>query len=171
MEEFVFASHTSVVSKQLLYEELRKNGIDTGSGSTGKGSSKGGELNAEKDSIEIRAERILAKKKKRPMTLEVKFDSGLPEGSIPLKRVKLEALDFDWLFDGDNAQTLLRLLATEANNQCLTKKSIKIFVDLMWTKFQPAIIKCVFMPYVIYLMCLSQLAAGVTRKFIELSQL
>ena len=37
----------------------------------------------------------------------------------------------------------------------------------MWTKFQPAIIKYVFFPYCIYLSCLSQLAAGVSGRFIR----
>jgi hypothetical protein len=74
----------------------------------------------------------MKKKNLRPNTLEAKFDAGLPEGEKPLKRVQLEALDFDWIFEENNAKVLLRLLATEANNNALVKKSIKIFIDLMW---------------------------------------
>tara|TARA_B110000285_G_C15009741_1_gene555773 strand:- start:11 stop:247 length:237 start_codon:yes stop_codon:yes gene_type:complete len=73
----------------------------------------------------------------------------------------------DWIFEGKNAETLLSLLATEANDQCLTKKSIKTFVDLMWTYYQPAIIKRIFIPYVIYLVALSLCAAQLTAKFLE----
>jgi hypothetical protein len=62
--------------------------------------------------MEKRAELILKKKNLRPVVLEEQFDTGLPEGEKPLKRVQLEALDFDWIFDGDNAKILLRLLAT-----------------------------------------------------------
>lgn len=77
----------------------------------------------------------MKKKNLRPIVLDAQFDAGLPEGEKPLKRVQLEALDFDWIFDEDNAKVLLKLLATEANNMALVKKSIMIFVDLMWSKF------------------------------------
>jgi hypothetical protein len=50
----------------------------------------------------------------------------------PLKRVQISALDFDWIFQENNASTLLSLLANDANNEVLTKRSIKIFIDLMW---------------------------------------
>jgi hypothetical protein len=33
LEEFVFPSHTSVISRELLIDELRKKGIDDGGGS------------------------------------------------------------------------------------------------------------------------------------------
>lgn len=87
-----------------------------------------------------------------------KFDSGLSEGEQPLRRVQIEALDLDWIFTEDNAKILLNVLATEANNSVLTKKSIRVFVDLMWTKYQTAIIKFIFVPYMAYLFVLSQLS-------------
>ena len=34
--------------------------------------------------------------------LEEKFDSGMPEGMKPPKRVAVEALDMDWIFIGKN---------------------------------------------------------------------
>lgn len=87
----------------------------------------------------------------RSTALEATFDTGLPAGQRPLKRVQVEALDMDWLFVGDNSKILLRLLANEANNQTLVKKSIKTFVDLMWTHYQPAIVRKIFFPYMVYL--------------------
>ena len=87
--------------------------------------------------------------------LDESFDNGLEEGEEPLKRVSIECLDLDWIFDGDNAKILLSVLASEANNSALTKKSIRIFVDLMWGKYQTAIIKFIFVPYMAYLFVLS----------------
>ena len=87
--------------------------------------------------------------------LDESFDNGLEEGEEPLKRVQIECLDLDWIFDGDNAKILLSVLASEANNSALTKKSIRIFVDLMWGKYQAAIIKFIFVPYMAYLFVLS----------------
>jgi len=77
-----------------------------------------------------------------------------------LKRVQISALDFDWIFQENNAETLLSLLASDANNEVLTKRSIKIFIDLMWGHYQQAIIKNIFVPYCIYLSSLSILAAN-----------
>lgn len=75
-----------------------------------------------------------------------------------MKRVTIECLDLDWVFSGDNAKILLSVLASEANNAALTKKSIRIFVDLMWSHYQSAIIKFIFVPYMAYLIVLSMLA-------------
>ena len=65
--------------------------------------------------------------------LREEFDTGLEDGELPLKRVTIEALDFDWLFENDNAKTLLDILGGEdVNREVLTEKSIKIFVEKMW---------------------------------------
>lgn len=81
--------------------------------------------------------------------------------------MQIEALDLDWIFDGENSKILLSVLASEANNSALTKKSIKIFVDLMWSKYQTAIIKFIFVPYMAYLFVLSLLAGSVGGEFID----
>jgi hypothetical protein len=72
----------------------------------------------------------------------------------------------DWVFNGDNANTLLECLANDANSAVLTKKSIRIFIDLMWSKYQGAIIRHIFIPYVVYLCALSQLSGTVCGEFI-----
>ena len=72
----------------------------------------------------------------------------------------------DWIFTGDNAKLLLNMLATQANNAALTKKSIRIFVDLMWAKYQTAIIKFIFVPYIAYLCVLSTLSGFVCGEYI-----
>ena len=85
-----------------------------------------------------------------------------------MKRVQIECLDLDWVFDGDNSKILLSVLASEANNAALTKKSIRIFVDLMWSKYQSAIIKFIFVPYMAYLIVLSMLAGRVAGEFLDI---
>jgi hypothetical protein len=82
--------------------------------------------------------------------------------------VQIEALDLDWIFNGDNAKILLKILASDANNAVLTKKTIKIFIDLMWSKYQIAIIKFIFVPYMAYLLFLTQLSGSVAGEFIDI---
>lgn len=108
------------------------------------------------------------KKNLRALNLDKTFDSGLPEGETALKRVQIEALDFDWVFHGDNAKILLSVLATDANNQALTKSSIKTFVELMWSHFKIAIVKRIFFPYIIYLCVINLLAGNFAGQFILL---
>jgi len=62
----------------------------------------------------------------------------------------------------------LKILASDANNAALTKKTIKIFVDLMWSKYQQAIIRYIFVPYAAYLVCISQLAGSVAGEFTDM---
>ena len=98
---------------------------------------------------------VESKKQLRQLVLDESFDNGLEEGEEPLKRVQIECLDIDWIFDGENSKILLSVLASDANNAALTKKSIKIFVELMWGHYQAAIIKFIFVPYMAYLFALS----------------
>jgi hypothetical protein len=60
------------------------------------------------------------------------------------------------------------LLATEANNEVLTKKSIKTFVDLLWKHYQPKIIKFIFFPYLIYLWSVSCLSGHLVGPYLQL---
>ena len=61
-------------------------------------------------------------------------DSGAIDGMEGLKRVSVECLDMEWVFFNDNAKKLLNILAGHANPKVLTKKSIKIFVNFIWTQ-------------------------------------
>ena len=74
------------------------------------------------------------------------------------------------IFIGDNCKVLLRLLATEANNLVLVKKSIKTVVDLMWKYYQPVIIRRIFYPYLIYLFTVTQLCGRLIGPFLMASR-
>ena len=53
----------------------------------------------------------------REMTLEKEFiDDTNDEDAQPLRRVLIEALDFDWIFYGDNAKIFLGLLANKTGD-------------------------------------------------------
>jgi hypothetical protein len=76
-------------------------------------------------------------------------------------------LDFDWIFENGNAKKLLRVLANDANNSALTTKTIKIFIDLMWSKYKMAIVKWIFIPYTIYHGSLIMLSSGIAGDLIS----
>jgi hypothetical protein len=52
----------------------------------------------------------------RKFKLDAEFDTGLPEGQTPLRKVTVKALDMDWLFENNNAKTILNVLASEESN-------------------------------------------------------
>jgi hypothetical protein len=164
MEELVFASHTSIISTQLLHEKLAEEGV-IDDAKPKKKKQEDSELpvqTSKQKKISIDKNRL------RKMTLMAEFDSGLSEGEQPLRRVQIEALDIDWIFTDDNAKILLDLLASEASNTVLTKKTITVFIDLMWSHYQSAIIKFIFVPYMAYLFVLSQLSGFVIGEFINI---
>jgi hypothetical protein len=49
-----------------------------------------------------------------------------------INRVSVEACEFDWLFEGDNVETLITILCKSANPEVLTTKTIKMFIKYMW---------------------------------------
>ena len=56
------------------------------------------------------------------------YETGLKEGEQELRRVTVEALEFDWVFENDNAKTLLSVLANDASDRALTRRSIRTFI-------------------------------------------
>jgi len=126
----VFPCHTSMISQELLLDKLEEYGdVDV---SAMKKQLKNQNKKTTSKKVVTRGSILESKKKLRDMTLDKEFDTGLPDGQEPLKRVSIEALDFDWLFVNDNCKTMLEILANDANSMVLTRHSIKIFVELMW---------------------------------------
>jgi hypothetical protein len=148
--EILFACHTSYISVELLLQKLKEGGVDIPSGSY---SSAGGQSKEWQKDPE---ERMLIKSTLKDFILEEEEE----EEGLGLMKVQIEAIDFDWIFYGDNAERLIGLLAEDAVDSVFTKKSIRMFISIMWENYQGAIIKNIFFPYACYLMLLSYLAAG-----------
>lgn len=156
--EILFACHTSYISVELLHQKLREGGVDIPKGSYGSGS--GGQSKEWQKSAE---ERQLIKSSLKDFVLEEEEE----EEGLGLMKVQIEAIDFDWIFYGDNAERLIGLLAEDAVDSVFTKKSIRMFISIMWENYQGAIIKNIFFPYACYLVLLSYLAAGLIGDFIQ----
>lgn len=165
MEEHTFASHTSLISKELLVEKLSAAGVPCEAPTKSSRAAVDAEAQSATRASE-RQEIAKFKRKLRPMTLAVGAGAS-DEGGAELKRVQVEALDLDWVFDGDNANRLLECLAEGANSAVLTKRSVRIFIALMWREYQNAIICYIFLPYIVYLYALSALSGRVLGTFID----
>ena len=48
-----------------------------------------------------------------------------------------------------------------------TSKTIKAIVELLWSHYQPTVVKKVFMPFVIYLWCFMFLNGGVVGDYLK----
>ena len=89
------------------------------------------------------------------------------------QRVDVEAIDFDWIFIGSkenntsNAKNLLILLNNQEDGELFLQKGIKIFIDLVWEKYQAAIVKKVFVLYLIYLAFFVYLASNVAGTYMN----
>jgi len=81
------------------------------------------------------------------------------ESKIGYQRVAIEAVDFDWIFRDDNAKTLILLLTQFGRKKLYKAESLRIFIELMWQYYQPAIIKWVFIPYLVYMITMIYIAS------------
>lgn len=68
-----------------------------------------------------------------------------------VKRIRIEAIDFDWIFIGDNTANMINLLANHADTKLLVQKSVRVFISLIWDEYHPKIVRRIFIPYLIYL--------------------
>lgn len=55
------------------------------------------------------------------------------------KRVRAEAIDFDWIFKGseknDNAKNMILLLSAQDRSELFITRSIRVFIELMWQQY------------------------------------
>lgn len=89
------------------------------------------------------------------------------ESETRVKRVKVEVVDFDWIFKEDNAKNLMILLTQQDNTKIFVQRSINIFISFMWEFYQKAIIKFVFVPYIFYMAFFVVLATKQSGSFIQ----
>ena len=117
------------------------------------------------------------KLKEKPRENELKIEDGdkpvdgksKRNSKRPLKRVSVQAIDMDWLFEKNknNAEHLITILANESTSkEIYVKEPIRLFIELMWVKFKPRIIVYVFVPYVVYLWLLYTLTGHLLNSFL-----
>ena len=109
---------------------------------------------------------VLLKNTTEPKENEKDEKSGKVEDQQQLKRVLVQASDMDWLFKDNNARLLLSMLANDANPLILKMKPVKMFIEILWTEYQPLIIRMVFAPYILYLLCIYQLTGSMLGRFL-----
>ena len=79
------------------------------------------------------------------------LNSELDE-QITKKRITLEALDFDWIFNEGNVDNLVAVLNSSPKNAIYATKSLRVFITLIWDEYWSYIVGCVFFPYIIYML-------------------
>ena len=77
--------------------------------------------------------------------------------------------DFDWLFENDNAKTLITMLSTNENPLVLTTKSITMFINVVWKEYQNAILRRILVPILIYQAFFIYLCCGCLTNFLDRS--
>ena len=70
-----------------------------------------------------------------------------------LKQVEAKLLDFDWIFTGNNAATLLNILAETENDEIFSCAQIRVFIEFMWADYYKAIYSTLFKPFLLYFIC------------------
>ena len=54
-------------------------------------------------------------------------------------RVQCEAIDFDWIFEDQNMEKMIKILNDQKNKKLYVQKTVKVFIDLIWDKYAKAI--------------------------------
>jgi hypothetical protein len=96
--------------------------------------------------------------------------SATDEQDSNVKRVKVEAIDFDWIFgeNGKNAENFIRLLTQQDNTKMFVQKSIRVFIELLWEHYQPAIVRKVFFKYIFYLILVIGLSSQIAGAYLHI---
>jgi hypothetical protein len=67
-----------------------------------------------------------------------------------MKRVELEAVEFDWIFKGEMAIDFIQHLATTENDALFSISTIRIIIMFLWSKIFFKIRNKIFYPFILY---------------------
>jgi hypothetical protein len=66
------------------------------------------------------------------------------------KRIETGAVEFDWIFRGNNARGFIEHLACNSNDSIFAVYTIKVIVNFLWGRFFYHIRNKIFIPWMIY---------------------
>ena len=82
----------------------------------------------------------------------------------------MEALDLDWIFYGNNCEIFITMLCKQERLNLYIQKSIRVFIDFVWSRYQPAIFKHIFIPYLIYQIVFVYFCSGAAGNYLALKE-
>ena len=68
-----------------------------------------------------------------------------------MKKVELQAIEFDWIFRGKQAKQFVEFLGNTNNMDLFLIPSIAASLEYQWLFFQPNIRNKIFIPFLVYL--------------------
>lgn len=71
-----------------------------------------------------------------------------------MKRVEVQALEFDWIFYGKDSSAFIERLAETENDNLFTINTVRIIITFMWQKYFNRIVLVIFLPFLIYILFL-----------------
>ena len=115
MKEHIFATHTAIVGPKILYETLKQKVDDEA------------EDLAKEKMLEVKSLKTIMEERILKANKTVSLRSHLREQILTdevetrqvKRRVKIESIDFDWVFNQNNAQNFLMLLSRQAKSKLL----------------------------------------------------
>jgi hypothetical protein len=160
LSEHIFTTNTSIISTEMIRTEM-KNLIKADDWYVFD--------DEPVDQKEAREMKKLAKEeeKLRRKTLRSQELCVGQKSGQSTKRVIAEAIDLDWIFKEGNAKIFLKLLSEQDNNKLFVTKGIRVFIDIIWSKYQPKIVKQVFFPYILYTTLFIILCSKLTQNALD----
>lgn len=112
-DNFIFASCTSLITVQSIEEELMNQGL----------------IDKIKDEEDEKDDLLPIRSGIGSRSLRVDPDKDIGN---PTKRVTISALDFNWIFENDNAKSLIKILADYGSGDLFVTKSFRTLIDFLW---------------------------------------
>jgi hypothetical protein len=66
------------------------------------------------------------------------------------KQVKAKLLDFNWIFNGNNAEKFIKVLADSENDDIFATDSIRVLIRFLWDGYFKSITETLFYPFLAY---------------------
>lgn len=86
-------------------------------------------------------------------------------------RIGVSIINFEWIFEDNNAEVFLNLLVNMAKKSVFKHKSVKAFINILWKQYQPTIVKRIFYPYCFYLITQMVLSSGLANAYYHILSL
>ena len=64
-------------------------------------------------------------------------------------------MEFNWIFNGQNAAKFIKILAETNNDDIFATKQIRVMIEFLWTGYYDTIMTQLFYPFLVYFICFS----------------
>ena len=86
------------------------------------------------------------------------------EDASNLRQVEAKLLEFNWIFNKENAAKFITILSETDNDEIFATQQVRVLIEFLWQGYFEAITKQLFYPFIVYIVSFSYYATYLSKE-------